>query len=162
MTVTAGSPNEPVPQFADGDSIVLDTSTIIAYLNAGEAVSANARAVIEGNVQSERNPAWISSVTVAEVLVRPLREANRVPLDTVKTFLLEFPGLSIRSADFLVAAEAAAIRAHTGVAMPDALIAATATLTSSRWLVTNDRTLKDRLASLEWETTVVLLSELDA
>ncbi len=61
--------------------------------------------------------------------------------------------------DFLVAAEAARIRARTGAATPDALIAATATLSDSRWLVTSDQALRERLASFEWDTTVLVLGE---
>lgn len=142
-----------------GDLLVLDTSTVIAYLNASESVSTVARHVLEQFVATERNPAVISSITVAEVMVRPVRELGAVPSHT-KTFLLDFPGLSVRSADFLVAAEAARIRALTGAALPDALVAATATLTSSRWLITNDRTLRDRMAGFDWPTEVVLLSDL--
>ena len=143
----------------EGESIVLDTSTLIAYLNLSELVSQAATYVLDHLVATERNPAVISSVTVGEVLVRPMRDLGHVPSHT-KTFLLDFPGLSIRSADFLVAAEAAAIRAQTGAALPDALVAATATLTSSRWLITNDRVLRDRLAGLDWGTSVLLLSEI--
>jgi predicted nucleic acid-binding protein len=152
--VTSGAVDLPA-----GDSLVLDTSTVIAYLNASESVSPIARNVLDTLVATERNPGIISSITVAEALVRPIRELGRVP-SNVKIFLLDFPGLSVRSADFLVAAEAAAIRARTGAALSDALVAATATLTSSRWLITNDRTLRDRLAGLDWQTEVVLLSEL--
>lgn len=144
-----------------GESIVLDTSTLIAYLNLTEAVSQAATYVLDELVATERNPGVISSVTVSEVLVRPLRQFGRMPEHT-KTFLLDFPGLSVRSADFLVAAEAADIRAKIGAALPDALIAATATLTSSRWLITNDRVMRDRLAKLDWDTTVLLLSEVTA
>lgn len=159
--MTAGNPDqESRLPIAAGEWVVLDTSTVIAYLNATEEASAAARLVIDGLVATERNQGWISSVTVAELLIRPLRSGDRAHLETTKTFLLDFPGLSIRSADFLVAAEAAAIRAQTGASMPDALVAATATLTSSRWLITNDRVLRDRLAKLDWKTTVVLLSEL--
>lgn len=142
-----------------GDSLVLDTSTVIAYLNASEVVSPAAREVLETLVATERNPAVISSISVAEVMVRPVRELGRVPTHT-KTFLLDFPGLTVRSADFLVAAEAARVRALTGASLPDALVAATATLTSSKWLITNDRTLRDRLAGFDWATEVVLLSDL--
>ena len=148
-----------VDDFPAGESLVLDTSTVIAYLNASEEVSLAARHVFESLVATARNPALISSITVAEVLVRPLRELGHVP-SYVKTFLLDFPGLSVRSADFLVAAEAAQIRAQTGATLSDALIAATATLNSSRWLITNDRTLRDRLDGLPWDTSVILLSEL--
>lgn len=147
-----------VDEIPAGDSLVLDTSTIIAYLNAGEAVSPAARHVIEELVEPGRNPAVISSVTVAEVLVRPIRDLGQVPR-SVKTFLLDYPGLSVRSTDFLVAAEAADIRAHTDASLSDALIAATATVTSSRWLITNDHTMRDRLAKLAWDTTVLLLSD---
>ena len=93
--------------------------------------------------------------------MRPIRELGRVP-GYVTTFLLDFPGLSVRSVDFLVAAEAAAIRARTGASLPEAMVAATATLTSSRWLITNDRAMRDRMSGFEWDTTVLLLSELDA
>lgn len=141
-----------------GDSLVLDSSTLIAYLNQGEAASPAAVYVVDELIGTQRNPGVVSSVSVGELLVRPLRQFGRVP-DDVTTFLLDFPGLSIRSADFLVAAEAAAIRARTGVTLPDAIIAATATLTSCPWLVTNDRGLRDQLAKLEWSTTVVLLPE---
>jgi predicted nucleic acid-binding protein len=141
--------------------MVLDTSTLIAYLNLTEDVSQAATYVLDELVATERNPAVISSITVGEVLVRPLRQFGRVPEHT-KTFLLDFPGLSVRSADFLVAAEAAEIRARTGAALPDALIAATATLTSSQWLITNDRVLRDRLAGFDWATRVLLLEEITA
>ena len=147
-----------VDEIPAGDFLVLDTSTIIAYLNAREDVSPAARLVIEQLVASGRNPAVISSVTVAEILVRPLRELGHVPR-YVKTFLLDYPGLSVRSADYLVAAQAADIRAHTDASLSDALVAATATLTSSRWLITNDRELRERLAKHKWDTTVLLLSD---
>lgn len=160
--MTAGSPERTsLTPIGDGDSIVLDTSTLIAYLNGDEAVSPVARAIIDGLVAGERNPAIIASTSVAEIMVRPLRQLGYVPA-ALTTFLLGFPGLSVRSADFLVSAEAARIRAHTGASLPDALVAATATLTSSQWLITNDRELADRLRPLGWQTTVLLLSDLTA
>lgn len=143
----------------EGDPVVLDTSTVIAYLKGTESASPAAIRFIDSYVATDRNPAVISSVTVAEVLVQPYRNEGKVPAD-IKIFLLDFPGLTVRSADFLVAAEAARIRALIGASLPDALVAATATLTSSRWLITNDRTLRDRLAGFDWATEVVLLSDL--
>jgi predicted nucleic acid-binding protein len=151
--------NPAAARIAAGETLLLDSSTVIAYLNANEAVSPAARFVLDELVASERNPAIISSITVGEVLVRPLRQLGNVPEDT-KAFLLDFPGLAVRSADFLIAAEAAAIRAQTGAAMPDALIAATATLTSARWLISNDRHFAESLAGLDWQTEVLLLTDL--
>lgn len=138
--------------------MLLDTSAVIAYLKGDEAASAAATLILEGLVATGRNAALLSSISVAEMLIRPIGAGARAAA-TVRTFLLGFPGLSIRSCDFLVAAEAARIRATTRATTPDALIAATATLTSSAWLITNDRVLRDCLRDLVWTTRVLLLSE---
>lgn len=145
-------------EIAEGDRVVLDTSAVIAYLNGDEAVSASARFVIDELVATERNPAVISAVTVGELLVRPMTRGS-ADVAALTAFLLGFPGITIRAADFLVAAEAARIRAATRANLPDSLVAATAVLTSSRWLVTNDRQLTVRLAGLDWPARVVLLDE---
>jgi predicted nucleic acid-binding protein len=142
-----------------GDPLLLDTSAVIAYLNGDEPVSATATLVLDGLVAPGRNPAVLCAVSVAELLVRPIAAGARAAA-TVRTFLLGFPNLSIRSCDFLVAAEAARIRAVTGSAVADSLIAATATLTSCPWLITNDRVLRDRLARFDWTTRILLLSEI--
>jgi hypothetical protein len=44
----------PLPE---GESIVLDTSTVISYLKGDELASPVARALLEEFVASERNPA---------------------------------------------------------------------------------------------------------
>jgi len=142
-----------------GDRLVVDTSVVIAYFKGDEPISELATLVFEELIASERNPAVLSAVTVAEALVSPIT-AGGMALSTMRTFLLAFPGLAIRSTDFLVAAEAARLRAAAGISMPDALVAATATLTSSRWLITNDRLLRDRLASLASPVQVLVLGEL--
>jgi len=142
------------------DGVVLDTSVLIAFLGGDEAASAVARSVMESLVRTERNRGIVSSVSVAELMVRPILEGGRRE-SLMRAFLLAYPGLEIRSADVLVAAEAARIRGVTGATLPDALIAATAVLTSSRWLITNDRRLRDSLAGFDWATEVLLLSELE-
>ena len=52
--------------------ILLDTSVVLAYLNASEAASPAATVVIDDFVRTGRNRATISVVSVAEMLVRPL------------------------------------------------------------------------------------------
>lgn len=142
-----------------GDRLVLDTSVVIAYLKGGERISGLSTFILDDLVAKERNPAVLSAVTVAEALLRPISAGGKA-LAAIRTFLLAFPGLAIRSTDFLVAAEAARLRAATGLSTPDALIAATATLTSSPWLVTNDVVLRDRLAGLPWSTQVIVLGDM--
>ena len=150
------TPLPPLQQIAAGDQLLIDTSAVIAYLKGDEAASAASTVVLEELVATGRNPAMVSAITVAELLVHPLK-AGPPAVAKVRTFLLGFSGISIRSCDFLVAAEAARIRAVTGAETADALIAATATLTSSTWLITSDRALHDRMRSFEWSTQVLLL-----
>jgi predicted nucleic acid-binding protein len=146
-------------QITAGDQLVLDTSALIAYLKGDEPASAVAADILDGLVATERNPGVIAAVSAAELLVRPYATSERA-VATVMTFLIGFPGLSIRSTDLLVAAEAARIRADTGITTPDAIVAATASMTSSRWLITNDRFMRDRLERSTWGTAVLLLDDL--
>jgi len=52
--------------------ILLDTSVVLAYLNASEAANPAATVVIDDFVRTGRNRATISVVSVAETLVRPV------------------------------------------------------------------------------------------
>lgn len=161
MTGTAEEIDLRLSAIPAGDAIVLDTSALIAYLGGAEPVSATATELLDGMILTGRNPGVVSSISVAELMVRPLADGPSAAA-AVTAFLMGFSGITIRSADFLVAAEAARIRVLTRAATPDALIAATATLTESRWLVTNDRVLRDRLRPLAWATTVLLLDDVAA
>ena len=143
---------------APGEQLLLDTSALIVYLKGDETASPLATQILDGMILTGRNSAIVSAISVSELLVRPIGASPRAAA-TVRTFLVGFPNLSIRSCDFLIAAEAANIRAKTPATTPDALIAATATLTSCPWLVTNDRTLRDHLRDLDWQTRVLLLSD---
>jgi hypothetical protein len=70
------------------------------------------------------------------------------------------PGLTVRSVDFLVAAEAARIRAGTTLQMPDAIVIATGVMNSASCVVTNDRRLAAAVPQVVTEMQVVLLSDL--
>ena len=56
-----------------GDRILLDTTALAAYLEAAEPAHPVARHVIDSFVAGGRNPAIVSTVTVMEILIRPLR-----------------------------------------------------------------------------------------
>ena len=53
-------------------AFLLDTSVVLAYLNASEAASPAATVVIDDFVRTGRNRATIRVVSVAETLVRPV------------------------------------------------------------------------------------------
>jgi len=139
-----------------GTTLLLDTSVVLAYLGGGELVTEAAALVMDGFLRSDRNRGVISAVTVSETLVRAhgLGAANEVwPI------LLDFPGLEIRSVDFLVAAEGARLRARSRVGTPDALILATGVMTSCAALVTNDQGFAKAARDLVPEMAVHLLSD---
>ena len=142
-----------------GSRILLDTSVLVAHLGGAEPVASAASGLIEECLRSRRNDGVISTITVAELLTRPFRTSQQAA-DMVVAFLWSLPDLLIRSVDFLVAAEAARIRAATGLDMPDASILATAVLTTSRMLATNDRDLADATRSVAPGLDVLLLADL--
>ena len=120
-----------------GAQILLDTSVVLAYLDGREAISPAATLVIDEFVNSGRNPARISAVTVGETLVRPLK-AGQAAVNMVESFLLHFPNLSVTVVDYGVAREAARLRATTGLKTPDSLIIASALDGITSVVVTND------------------------
>lgn len=121
-----------------GAAIVIDSSVILAYLEGSEAVSELAAAVFDHLVAPARNAAAISAISVTEVLVRPFRAGSPSAAGTIEAFLRRFPNLSIVPVTYEIAREAAAIRAMTALRTPDATILATATITRSPIVVTND------------------------
>ncbi|MHB8364368.1 MAG: type II toxin-antitoxin system VapC family toxin [Vulcanimicrobiaceae bacterium] len=121
---------------ADGDRLVLDTNVLIAYLEGNQVITDAATLLLDDWIHSGRNPAWISTVSVMEVLVGPMKAD--AALTAYFDFLQRFPNLTCVPVDAAVAREAARIRASTGLRAPDALIVGTAVVTGAAAIVTND------------------------
>jgi predicted nucleic acid-binding protein len=121
-----------------GDTVLLDTSAILAYLSGSERVSAVAAVLIDDLVASGRNPAVVSAITVCEVLVRPNRAGSPGAVRLVEDFLTHFPNLRVDPVTIEVARLAARIRAATAAPTPDALIIATAVAGSAGVAAGND------------------------
>lgn len=145
----------------DGERLTLDASCLISYLDGGEATSTASRWAVDGLIGTGRCDGIVSAVTVAEVLIRPVLR-SQAAVRTVTSLLDALEGLQVRSADFLVAAEGARIRAVTRISLPDAIVIATAVLTSSHVLVTNDQHMAAAARAAVPELKVVLLSEVAA
>ena len=139
-----------------GARLVLDSSVLIAYLAADEAVSPVARVIVDDYVRGERNDAVLSTLAVGEILVRPHREGTA---RSVAFEILDMPGLTIRSVDFLVAAEAARMRAESTLRLPDAIVLATGIMAGAMYLVTNDRRLAAAAPEMAPGLRVCLLSD---
>lgn len=143
----------------DGDRILLDASTCIAYFGGLEQTSPVATYIIETLVQPGRNPAAVSTVTVMEVLVRPLRRGAGEPYRHVIDFLTNFPHLAPVGVDLVVAQEAASLRATYGFAAPDALVIATGIVSQVGHLVTNDRQWQSKLRPIAQRIKVCYLAD---
>jgi PIN domain nuclease of toxin-antitoxin system len=121
-----------------GERMLVDTTTLIAYLNRTEAATPVASYILNEMIQSGRNPAIISMVTVMEILVRPLRVGAPEPYQHVLEFITQFPNLTTVPIDLFVAQEAASARAMFRLSPPDALIVASGLVSQVHHLVTND------------------------
>ena len=142
-----------------GDRILLDSTTLIAYLNGGEPVSPLAAYLIDEFVRPGRNQAIVSMVTVMEVLVRPLRQGPGAPYQHVMDFLSSFPNLRPATIDLHIAQEAASLRATYNLRPPDALIVGTGIVTQVGHLVTNDATWQAKLRPISKRIAVCYLGE---
>jgi predicted nucleic acid-binding protein len=138
--------------------ILLDTSVILAYLNARETVSPVATVVIDEFVRTGRNRATISAVSVAETLVRPFA-SGAAAVALVEGFLLHFPNLKILGVDYDVARQAGRLRAVSGLKTPDGLVVATALSAGIPVVVANDARWANAIAAA---APTVTLCHLDA
>ena len=141
----------------EGDRLLLDTTTLAAYLDATEATHDLARHVLDVLVASGRNPAILSMITVMEILVRPLR-ATPPGHHTVMAFIRTQPNLTAMPVDLQVAQDAASLRAIQRFSPPDALIVGTAFAAQVGHLVTNDRDWGRKLAGSDARIRVCTLS----
>jgi len=122
-----------------GGTILLDTSAVLAYLAGTEPASAAAASVIDGLVATGKARGVVSTITMTESLVRPLRARSTTAVRIVEDFLLRFPNLAVEPVTVAIAREAARIRAATAVRTPDAIILATAVQVGATVVIGNDR-----------------------
>lgn len=118
---------------------------VIAYLTGTEAVSPIAQYIIDDLVQTGRNAAVISAVTVLEILVSPIREADDALYRNALFFLLHTRHITLGPIAFPEAHEAAVLRARYRLKAPDAMIVATAQQSAIRYLVCNDEEWRRKL-----------------
>lgn len=83
----------------------------------------------------------LSTITVAELLVKPFQSGQAERVELCERFLLSLPETEFVSPDYVIARDAARIRAEYHVRTPDAILLATA-LTRESAFLSNDRALK--------------------
>lgn len=86
--------------------------------------------------------AIVSSVSLTEILVKPIREGNLTSEKQYKLLFSHFPNLTIMPVDTVVAERAAYLRGKYNIKTPDALIVATALVANADLFITNDQRLE--------------------
>lgn len=121
-----------------GDSLLLDSTTLIAYLGGGERITPIAQHILEEWVKGGRNSAIVSTVTAMEIHVRPL-QIDRARSQHAYDFLTHWPNLHVADVDLPTALQAANLRAFFAFKPPDALVIAGGMMHQVGHLVTNDQ-----------------------
>jgi predicted nucleic acid-binding protein len=129
----------------------LDTAPLIYFI---EDVAPYADLVepIFRLLESGRTTAVTSTITLAEVLTKPLSDKNLQLVDEIKFTLKSLSTLSLIPVGEAIAEAAALIRAHYTLRLPDALQVASAIQGGATLFITND----GRLKKVEGIETVVL------
>ena len=89
-----------------------------------------------------------SIISLAEVLVKPLRDGNDAAADDYRRLLTTFPNLRLCDVNQSIAEAAARLRAVHGQPMPDMIQVATAVMAGATGFVGNDPAFK-RIKDLE-------------
>lgn len=139
-----------------GDRVLLDTTALVAYLEANERAHPAARRVLDSFVATGRNPAIVSTVSVMELLIKPMR-ASPPRHHTLLDFLRHQPNLTVAPLDLQMAQDAAMLRAEHGFSPPDALIIGTGVASQVAHLVTNDFAWEAKLGNLSARIRVCTL-----
>jgi predicted nucleic acid-binding protein len=120
-----------------GDSIYIDANTLI-YQVEGLSVFAGVLDPLFDRIDRGEIVAVTSELTLAEVLVKPIREGNVRIRTAYETAFSELSALQVVPVSRHVLQEAARLRAGCGLKLPDAIHAATAMVSSCTTFLTND------------------------
>lgn len=122
----------------------IDTNCII-YLQEGapDPLAQEEAEFLFGAIESGALTGIVSTITLQEVLVGPMRQGRRDLVNTYRAFLRSFPNLALMDVSDRVAELAAELRAKylnqgKKLKTPDALCVATAILAGCSAFVTND------------------------
>jgi predicted nucleic acid-binding protein len=150
-------PGELADAVPPGASLLIDSSVVLAYLTGGLPGGSRAEELFDGYIATARNPASLSMVTVAEILVRPFRRGPAA-IATAEAFLQHFGDIRLVPVTYDIAREAARLRAASDLPMPDALIVASALMLGADMIVTDDRAWSSRLGDVAPDLEILQLT----
>lgn len=117
--------------------IGLDSNLLIYFLEANPDFHPLCRRVFDA-VESGRNQAICSTLSLLEVLVQPYRQQDEAMADQLYGLLTTYPHLDWIDLSIDIADRAAQIRARYHLKTPDAIVAATALHAQASGFIGND------------------------
>lgn len=123
---------------AGARSVLVDSSTLLAFVNANEIVHPLAVHLFTRIAEdTDTLQGFFSAVSVTECLARPYQRGAQATA-TMSALLQGFPHLLMVPVDYAIGDRAAYVRAQANLRTPDALIAATAIVNGLDAVVSND------------------------
>lgn len=129
--------------------VALDTNAVIYYLGAVEPYFAR-MAELFSRAEAGELSIVLPVIVEAELLVGPLRSGDVAAVETIRTFLENFPNLTTQPIDRGAAQRASDLRARHGLGMADALLAAAAIEAGCDAIVGNDHRCAQRLSEIAY------------
>jgi len=120
--------------------IGVDTGVFIKHFQGGE--DSELTSVVLGEIQGGEVRGIVSSISLAELMVRPLEAGEDDLADLYRVLIQEMPNLETVSVDPRIASRAAEIRAASKTGPNESLLLATAQESGATGFVTSDPGLK--------------------
>lgn len=121
--------------------IALDTNLFIYAFEQHPQYGETVKAILD-EVEAGAVEAVVSTITLTEILTKPIREGNETLEKRYRLLFTHFPNLTVIPVDVSVAEQAAYLRGKYGLKTPDALIVASAIVARAKLFITNDRRLE--------------------
>ncbi len=130
-----------IPDIPDGQTILLDTSVLIYYLENHKRYGQKATDCLM-DIENGRINGVISTLVFSELLVPLFRVGDKKTVSGLVSRLTNFRNLAVYSVDQIVGVAAARLRAAYGFRTPDAIHAATAISANAQGILTNDKQMR--------------------
>jgi len=124
--------------------ICFDSAAMIALITRTEPVASLVRRLL----RDIDVPIVISTITLAEIVVRPARQGDLTRVRNIHSSLAALANVAVIDLDPAHAIETAIVRGLTSLRLPDAAIVATARLANASALIGNDRQWRHKPLSL--------------
>lgn len=136
-------------------TVFLDSAPLIYFIEGNNHYTNILKLIFEDN-DNGKFSFITSSITLHEVLVKPLRDGKIAIADFYKKILLTAPGIEILELSVEIAEQAALLRAKYNLKTPDAIQLATAIQSKCDFCLTHDK----RLTQVK-EILVITLDDIE-